>query len=121
MLNCVASEEPGCGEGDREGRGGGEGVLVRAGLKHVFKTLLLSGLGTDVKVAFFLSEEELAFGAIPNIENILSLREVSTISSSAVSSSFSSTLWIFVSATRFFFGELGWSDTSLVDWVSPLT
>ena len=35
------------------------------------------------------------------------------------SSSFSSTLWTFVSATRFFFGELGWSDTSLVDRVSP--
>ena len=116
MLSCAVSEEPGCGEGDRERRGG-VGVLVRAGLKHVRETPLFSllpGLGTEVRVAFFLSEE-LDFGVIPNIKNILSLREVS----SAVPSSFSSTLWTFVSATRFFFGELGWSDTSLVDRVSP--
>ena len=95
------------------------GVLVRAGLKHFRETPLFSGLGTEVRIAFFFSVE-LAFGAIPSRENILSLREVSTISSSAASSSFSSTLWTFVSATRFFLGELGWSDTSLVDRVSPL-
>ena len=91
--------DSGCGEGDCEGRDG-LGVLVKFELKQDRE----EPLGTEVRAALFLSVESV-LGAIPSMENIRSLREVSTKSSS--SSSSSSIFRTLVRGTRFFTGELG--------------
>ena len=98
LFPLSSGGDSGCGEGDREGKGG-LGVLVKFELKQDRE----EPLGTEVKAALFLSVKPV-LGAIPSMENIRSLREVSTKSSSSFSFSIFRTL---VRGTRFFTGELG--------------